>query len=441
MKKRIMFVGMDVHEKSIDITTAEHAHDGKVAHFGCIGGDLKSLDKAVDKLSASKAELHLVYEAGPSGYVIYRHLRERNLHCTVVSPGSVPKKPSDRVKTDRRDAHTLAVQHRAGALRAIYVPEPEDEAIRDLVRAREDAVHNRRRARQRLNSFMLRHGRHYAGKKKWSQAHRRWLAAQSFEHAAQRVTMEEYLGAIEEAEQRVERISDQIQALIVPWRLRPHVDALQALRGVSWVVAVTVVAEVGDLSRFTPRRLMAFLGLVPSEYSSGERRRQGAITKTGNAHVRRVLCEAGWAYVHQPAISARVLKRQEGPSRRSGTSPGRRSCACASASSISVPSASTATRSTPPLPANWWASCGTSPAAWRKGPTRRRRISSARPSGQTPLCCGAGHARSPAAHAARRQLEARARAHEGFSPAQTQREQYTAHSSPYDNEHICPHNR
>lgn len=312
MKKRIMFVGMDVHEKSIDITTAEHAHDGKVAHFGCIGGDLKSLDKAVDKLSASKAELHLVYEAGPSGYVIYRHLRERNLHCTVVSPGSVPKKPSDRVKTDRRDAHTLAVQHRAGALRAIYVPEPEDEAIRDLVRAREDAVHNRRRARQRLNSFMLRHGRHYAGKKKWSQAHRRWLAAQSFEHAAQRVTMEEYLGAIEEAEQRVERISDQIQALIVPWRLRPHVDALQALRGVSWVVAVTVVAEVGDLSRFTPRRLMAFLGLVPSEYSSGERRRQGAITKTGNAHVRRVLCEAGWAYVHQPAISARVLKRQEG---------------------------------------------------------------------------------------------------------------------------------
>ena len=311
MQKRIMFVGMDVHQKSIDITTAEHGHDGKVAHFGCIGGDLKSLDKAVDKLSESKAELHLVYEAGPSGYVIYRHLRERNLHCTVVSPASVPKKPSDRVKTDRRDAHTLAVQHRAGALRAIYVPEPEDEATRDLVRAREDAVHNRRRARQRLNSFMLRHGRHYAGKKRWSQAHRRWLAAQSFEHGAQRITMEEYLGAIEEAEKRVERISEQIQALVGQWGRRPYVEALQALRGVSWVVAVTVVAEVGDLRRFQPRRLMAFLGLVPSEYSSGERRRQGAITKSGNAHVRRVLCEAAWAYVHQPAISARLLQRQQ----------------------------------------------------------------------------------------------------------------------------------
>ena len=311
MKKRIMFVGMDVHQKSIDITTAAYGHDGKVVHFGCIDGGLKALDKAVDKLLESGAELRIVYEAGPCGYVICRYLQQRGVHRTVVSPASVPKKASDRVKTDRCDSRTLAVQHRAGALRAIYVPEVEDEAIRDLVRAREDAVHNRRRARQRLNSFMVRHGLCYAGKKKWSLVHRRWLAAQSFDHAAQRITLEEYIGSIEEAEQRVERISDQIQALIVPWRLRPHVDALQALRGVSWVVAVTVVAEVGDLSRFTPRRLMAFLGLVPSEYSSGERRRQGAITKTGNAHVRRVLCEAAWAYVHQPAISARMLKRQE----------------------------------------------------------------------------------------------------------------------------------
>ena len=154
MQKRIMFVGMDVHQKSIDITTAEQGHDGKVAHFGCIGGDLQSLDTAVDKLVESGAELRLVYEAGPCGYVIYRHLTERGLHCTLVSPASVPKRPSDRVKTDRRDARTLALQHRAGALRAIYVPEPEDEAIRDLVRGREDAVHNRRRPRQRLNSSL-----------------------------------------------------------------------------------------------------------------------------------------------------------------------------------------------------------------------------------------------------------------------------------------------
>ena len=311
MKNDSMFVGMDVHQKSIDITVAEAGHDGKVWHFGCIGGDLKALDKAVDKLLEAGRPLHVVYEAGPSGYVIYRHLQGRGLPCTVVAPAQVPKKASDRIKTDRRDSQKLAVQHRAGALRAIYVPEPADEAMRDLVRAREDAVEARRRARQHLNSFLLRHGRRYGGKTKWSTAHRGWLAEQRFEHSAQRVTLEEYLGTIAEAEQRVERVSQQIRPLLPTWRWHPYVEALQALRGVSWIVATTVVAEVGDLRRFRPRELMGFLGMVPSEYSSGDTKRRGAITKSGNAHVRRVLCEAAWAYAQRPAISRELLKRQQ----------------------------------------------------------------------------------------------------------------------------------
>jgi transposase len=172
-------------------------------------------------------------------------------------------------------------------------------------------VHDRRRARQHVNSFLLCHGRHYSGKKKWGREHRRWLAEQQFDHPAQRITLEEYIKALEDAEAHMERITGEVQEQLAAWRLNPYVEALQALRGVSWLVAATVVAEVGDLTRFHPRELMAFLGMIPSEYSSGEKRRQGAITKSGNAHVRRVLCEAAWAYQHKPAITLHLLKRQE----------------------------------------------------------------------------------------------------------------------------------
>jgi transposase len=312
MANDIMFVGMDVHKKSIDITAAENGHDGKVAHVACIGGDLKSLDTAIDKVAATGRELRVVYEAGPCGFVIYRHLKARGMACTVVSPAGVPKKPGDRVKTDRRDSKTLAVQHRAGSLRAIYVPEVEDEAMRDLIRGREDAVHNRRRARQRINSFLLRHGRSFSGaNKKWGAVHRRWLAEQYFDLPAQRITLEEYIGTEEESDRRVERLTGQIGSLLEGWSWHPVVEALQALRGVQLLVAVTVVAEVGDLTRFTPRGLMAFLGMIPSEYTTGDKRRQGAITKTGNAHVRRVLCEASHAYRYTPALTHYVRQRQK----------------------------------------------------------------------------------------------------------------------------------
>jgi transposase len=311
MSDGITFVGMDVHQHSIDLTLAEGGHDGAITHFASIGGDLDSLDRAVATLRARGTALHFVYEAGPCGYGIYRHLRAAGLACAVVAPAQVPKRAADRIKTDRRDSRTLALQHRAGALRPIYVPDEDDEAMRDLVRAREDAVHNRRRARQRVNSFLLRHGRSYPhGKKNWGARHRRWLAEQGFERAAQRITLEEYVSAADEGAARVGRLTEQIRSLLAAWRWRELVEALQALRGVSLIVAVTVVAEVGDLTRFRPRELMAFLGLVPSEHSSGARRRQGAITKTGNAHVRRVLAEAAHAYRATPALTQFIRHRQ-----------------------------------------------------------------------------------------------------------------------------------
>ena len=311
MSEAITFVGMDVHQYSIDLTVAEGGHDGAVTHFASIGGDLAALDRAVATLRQRGTALHFVYEAGPCGYGIYRQLRAAGLACAVVAPAQVPKRAADRVKTDRRDSRTLALQHRAGTLRPIYVPDEDDEAMRDLVRAREDAVHTRRRARQRINSFLLRHGRSYPhGKKNWGARHRRWLAEQAFTRAAQRITLEEYVGAADEGQARVDRLTEQIRSLLAGWRGREVVEALQVLRGVSLIVAVTVVAEVGDLTRFAPRALMGFLGLVPSEHSSGARRRQGALTKTGNAHVRRVLAEAAHAYRATPALTQHLRQRQ-----------------------------------------------------------------------------------------------------------------------------------
>jgi len=310
MAENSMYVGMDVHQKTIDITVAEEGRHGKVWRFGTIGGDLKSVDRAVDKLLTYGVKLHFVYEAGPCGFVLYRHLRARGQECTVVAPAAVPKKPSDRGKTYKRDADTLATTHRSGQLRPIYVPEPDDEAMRALLRAREAAVHARRIARQQLNSFLLRHGRHYT-KAKWTVPHRRWLSDQLFEVATEHITFEEYILAITECEHRVERLQRHVESAIDHWRFLPVVQALQALRGVSLVVAATVVAEVGDLCRFRPRELMAFLGMVPTEHTTGPHRRLGKITKCGNAHVRRVLCEAAWAYDHPAKISRHLLKRQE----------------------------------------------------------------------------------------------------------------------------------
>ena len=312
MEKSIMYVGLDVHKNTIDVALADGRRDSEVRHYGSIGGDLGSLDKLIRKLISKGKTLRFAYEAGPCGYEIYRHLNQAGLDCIVVAPSLIPKKSGNRIKNDRRDAEMLARLHRAGELTAIYVPELEDEAMRDLCRAREDAKSAERKARQQLNAFLLRSGFRYTGKTRWSLAHWRWISDIRMPHPAQQITMQEYVDAVRCCQERVERITEQIRQLAAAWRLNPVVEALQALRGVSLVVAATTVAELGDISRFDhPRQLMAYLGLVPSEYSSGETTKRGAITKTGNGHARRMLVEAAWSYRLPARVSRRLRDRQQ----------------------------------------------------------------------------------------------------------------------------------
>lgn len=311
MNQSTMFVGLDVHKESIDIALAPWGQ-GEVRSHGRIAGDLDAVDKIIRKLRTNHPELSFVYEAGPCGYALHRHLTRKGLACAVVAPSMIPKCSGDRIKTDRRDAIMLARLHRAGELTAVYVPGPEDEAIRDLTRSREDAVINHRRARQHLAALLLRQNIRYTGLTAWTQAHKRWLATLIMPHAAQQIVFQEYMNALEETNQRVDRITEQMRLAVEAWRMAPVVRALQALRGVSLIVAATTVAELGDLTRFdNPRELMAFLGLVPSQYSSGPRQRLGHITKTGNGHARRMIVETAWAYHFPAKVGKALTARQE----------------------------------------------------------------------------------------------------------------------------------
>jgi transposase len=306
-------VGMDVHKDSIDVAIA----DAKEARlFGRIGGEAAALDRAIRKLRAVHRDPVFVYEAGPCGFWIYRRLRAQGLGCMVVSPSMTPRRAGDRVKTDRRDALQLARLARAGELEPIYVPDSRDEAIRDLVRAREDAVNMQRQARQRLQALLLRNEIRYVGKSSWTAAHRRWIAHLKLPDPAQQIAFEEYVAAVEEAGARLERLASAIAAQLEHWRWRPLVEALQAFRGISAIHAVRIVAELGDLTRFaSARRLMGYLGMIPSEDSSGRRRRQGSITKAGNSSARRAFIEAGWAYAHPARVSWVIARRQTGLAR------------------------------------------------------------------------------------------------------------------------------
>jgi transposase len=309
---KTIFVGLDVHKESITVAYAPEDRAAEVVSLGNIGPRQCDIDKLIRKLQSKGATLMFVYEAGPCGYWLYRYLTGKGLSCAVIAPSLIPRKAGDRVKTDRRDALTLARLMRSGDLTAIYVPSVEDEAIRDVSRGREDAVHDLKRSKLRLKSFLLRHDLRYVGKATWNAAHLRWLANVVCPTPAQQIVFQEYVRAVTEQTERRQRLDRELEELVKGWRLYPVVEAIQALRGIELTGAVILIAELGDLTRFdTPRKLMSYLGLTPSEYSSGARRRQGGITKAGNAHARRALVEGAWAYRYPAKVSRHLQLRLE----------------------------------------------------------------------------------------------------------------------------------
>lgn len=312
MKNSTLYVGLDESKDTIEVAVAEAGSRAQGRGFGSIPNTPEALRKLVRKLGRPR-DLHFVYEAGPCGYGTYRELKSLGAECVVVAPSKIPRKAADRIKNDRRDALKLAQLHRAGELTPVWVPDYETEAMRDLTRAREDAKYAQTRARQRLGSFLLRHGRRFNGASRWTRGHMSWIRQQGFELPSQQVCLDEYLQTVEEATARIERLEGQIREQLPYWNQEPVVKALMAHRGVSMVVGATVVAELGDLTRFDRApELMGFVGLVPSLDATGLRHRTGAITKTGNGHVRRCLVEAAWAYRHPARRTAHLLKRLQG---------------------------------------------------------------------------------------------------------------------------------
>jgi transposase len=315
MKEKVRFLGLDVHAETIALAIAEP--DGEVRSLGTIANRTESIRKRLKKLGPVE-QLKACYEAGPTGYVLYWQLAELGVRCEVIAPTLVPMKAGDRVKTDRRDAERLARSYRSGDLTPVWVPNEGSEALRDQVRAREAAKQDQLRARHRLSKFLLRTGQHpAAGVKAWTQAYLTWVKQVHFMQAARESTLLDYLHEVEPMAERVKRleqaIADAVQ--VASPQMQEVVRGLQALRGIAQISAVTLVAELGELSRFaSARQLMGYSGAVPSEDSSGQRTRRGGITKTGNAHLRRIAIEAAWSYRLRPGVGPALRKRQEGVS-------------------------------------------------------------------------------------------------------------------------------
>jgi transposase len=305
-----LYIGLDVHKASIAVATAQGDRGGEVKYIGEIPNTPNDVAKMVKRLARTGEELEFCYEAGCCGYGVYRQLMAAGHQCMVVAPSRIPKASADKIKTDRRDAQKLAVLHRSGDLVAVWVPDETHEAMRDLVRARTDAMIALSRARQQLLAFLLRHGRIYGENRKyWTYRHREWLAGQNFDEPAQCVVFQDYIETVWTATERRDALVKRIRELIPKWSLGPIVDALRCFRGMELVSAATFVASVGDLTRFeTPRQLMAYLGLTPSEHSSGGKVYRGRITKTGNREARRMLVEASWSYRYPARVSQDKVK-------------------------------------------------------------------------------------------------------------------------------------
>jgi transposase len=313
MSTQHKYVGFDVHKDTIVITVAESGRTGEVRNYGTISSDLQAVERAAAKLRGDGATLHVAYEAGPTGFVLYRRLQQLGIDCIVVAPSKTPQPKGGRQKTDRRDAELLARLLRAGELTAIAVPDEVDESIRDLARARSDAVDDLARAKQRLKSFLLRLGYHYTGPGNWSAPHQRYLRALRLPLPAHQAVLEEYLLAFDQGIKRVARLDDLLGAQVPRWIHYPAVQALMNLRGFQLIAATVLVAEIGDIHRFAhPRYLMAFLGLVPREATTGDARRLGSITKAGNVHARWMLIETVQSATKPPKVSAPLAARQEG---------------------------------------------------------------------------------------------------------------------------------
>jgi transposase len=287
-----LFIGLDTSKLKISVAIADGERNGEVRFFGDISAEPASVSKVVEKLAKQGTRLHFCYEAGPTGYDLHRQIIGLGHECDAVS---------------------LARLHRAGELTAVWVPDETHEAVRDLVRAREGANDALKKTRQQLQAFLLRHGRVYSGRTSWTQIHRRWLARLVFTHPAHHIVLAEYIQAIEDAEVRVDRRTKQVATTVASWSMAPVVEAYQAMRGVALLTAVTFVTEIGDVRRFaTAPQLMAYLGLVPSEYSTGERVKRGGITKTGNTRARRVLIEGAWTYRFPARVTPAIQTRLEG---------------------------------------------------------------------------------------------------------------------------------